>query len=321
MAHPFAPLDPGDDELARYQKNSTELVVYCRPLSQAVTISWPAHNGVKIVPTGIRPWLRNRGLFLECFCGFRSALNEPRSCQIVESQVSGDVLAFCHFDHPRCGFKVNLSYVYRHSILKSSYAHLPSLKSGGTPDMDTWVVAHLLHVSDAVDICPHFEGYGGEHKSQYPTGTQQLSGPLLVHVPKKKSHTGGRRHSAPYALDQLRAPRSNRRYLEIDDHYPQAAEAADRLAAPGPASSISAPGPSRTQVLRPVGTKSATGGSSWAKRDIRYLRDLADGKGISEWSWVGLVEQCQSVLISSLFLVKSHNGTTRRSSINLGDRG
>jgi hypothetical protein len=36
------------------------------------------------------------------------------------------------------------------------------------------------------DLAPHFPGYFGEHISEYPAGTQQLSGPLLYRPSKNQ---------------------------------------------------------------------------------------------------------------------------------------
>lgn len=108
------------------------------------SFSRPRHNGVKIVPSGLRPWLRARGLFFECFCAFSSAPDDPRPCQIVESSLSGNFLAFCHFGHAKCRFKskslcsllsflsidpnaVNLSEVYKTTTHIESFFHLPTL--------------------------------------------------------------------------------------------------------------------------------------------------------------------------------------------------
>jgi hypothetical protein len=69
--------------------------------------------------------------------------------------------------------------------------------------------------------------------------------------------------------------------VEIDDH-----PASQPVAGPSrehrDQSSISAPGLSRTQAApRRLHEDS----------DIRHLRELANGNGISEWSWAGLVEE------------------------------
>ncbi|KAJ7834335.1 hypothetical protein B0H14DRAFT_2590922 [Mycena olivaceomarginata] len=93
------------EALVEHQKSSTELVVYSRLAEKAVTVSWPQHNGNKIQPHGLKLYLRARGLFLECFCGFQSDRLHPKSCQIVVSSVTEDILGFCHHDSPRCAFK------------------------------------------------------------------------------------------------------------------------------------------------------------------------------------------------------------------------
>ncbi|KAJ7065890.1 hypothetical protein B0H15DRAFT_807689 [Mycena belliarum] len=307
MAPPFAPLVPTDELVVSYQRESRNLVVYSRLLGQVVVVAWPTHNGTMIVPSGMRLWLRNHGLFLECFCAFTAAPNSPRACQIVESSVTHHVLVFCHFNHPRCDFKLNLSKIYETTTLKSDYMHLPSLNSGGVPDMDLIRTAHRMrHVPVVLEIAPYFKEYFGEHISEYPAGTQQLSGPLLYRKPKNNSDGKSRRRpSAPYVRHQLQAPRSNRFYHEIDDDYPEAASRFPSVPAPlGDPFSISAPGPSRTRhsdmgrglsrpqtsLSAPVAgpsriSTSAITRSSQEEREIRLLGDLAAGRGISEWSW------------------------------------
>ncbi|KAK7001957.1 hypothetical protein R3P38DRAFT_2795448 [Favolaschia claudopus] len=306
MAHPFKPYPADntfDDLIVLHQKKSNELVVYSRLLGRVVTLSWPTHNGVKIVPRGIRLWLRTRCLFWECFCALRTESNQPRPCQIVESQVTKDVYAFCHFEHARCGFKMNLSQIHGSSRLVSSYGHLPTSNSAQTqPDMQNlrqnW---QRLHGDTLLaELAPHFAGYCGENTSGYPAGTHQLSGPLLFRKPKEK--VGRRRHSSPYIRHELQAPRSNAGYVEIDDlDFP--ARLAPVTGRSKPSASISAPvrgsvsnhsvaGPSRI-TLPALPSASAGNFLPSEQRDIRLLRDLAHGKGISEYSWEGLVDQCQ----------------------------
>ena len=56
-------------------------------------------DGTLIVATGLKEWLRARGLFLECFCPlvFGISDRESSSCRIVVS-LGGDVFAFCNKD-------------------------------------------------------------------------------------------------------------------------------------------------------------------------------------------------------------------------------
>ncbi|KAJ7800658.1 hypothetical protein B0H14DRAFT_2616012 [Mycena olivaceomarginata] len=169
-----------EEALVEHQKSSTGLVVYSRLAEKAVTVSWPQHNGNKIQPHGLKLYLRARGLFLECFCGFQSDRLHPKSCQIVVSSVTEDIFGFCHHNSPRCAFKINLTSIYKTCLLKLSYPHLPTLQSGGAPDMETLLVAFNLRRFPRQDIAPHFEGYLGEHTSFYPAETRQLSGTFLL---------------------------------------------------------------------------------------------------------------------------------------------
>lgn len=73
----------------------------------------PMHNGRRIVPSGIKAWLRNRGLHWPCFCSL--VLGQTSSSQIVES-MGGDVLVFCHDDMSKCRFYRMLQFI-AHLIL------------------------------------------------------------------------------------------------------------------------------------------------------------------------------------------------------------
>ncbi|KAJ7759050.1 hypothetical protein B0H16DRAFT_1456953 [Mycena metata] len=191
-------------------------------------------------------------------------------------------------------FLINLSAIYSTAVLTSPYNHLPTLNSGNIPDIDSLIVAHnLLHQPAVDDIAPYFEGYFGEHRSNYPAGAEQLSGQLLIHVPKTRKTRQPRRHSAPYALSQSRVARSNHAYLEIDNHYPWVSS--QPVAGPSRErldhASISAPGPSPTETALarrrrtrsgtsvtfaswPMGTASRNGlGSDWSN-SVSFLRKL-----------------------------------------------
>ncbi|KAJ7814839.1 hypothetical protein B0H14DRAFT_2603878 [Mycena olivaceomarginata] len=288
-----------EEALVEHQKSSTELVVYSRLAEKAVTVSWPQHNGNKIQPHGLKLYLRARGLFLECFCGFQSDRLHPKSCQIVVSSVTEDIFGFCHHDSPRCAFKINLTSVYKTCLLKSSYPHLPTLQSGGAPDMETLLVAFNLRRFPRQDIAPHFEGYLGEHTSFYPAETRQLSGTFLLRGSSSRKPKATYRRHSPYTRLQRQIPASNTRYFEIDNLYPtrqtQTAPvfgANHAIAGPSsiPMDSVSAP-------LHRVGDKEG-----------KYLRKLMNGEGISAEVWDGLVEtctKCGSVFTSSA--LKNHN--------------
>ncbi|KAJ7333364.1 hypothetical protein DFH08DRAFT_939946 [Mycena albidolilacea] len=192
---------------------------------------------------------------------------------------------------------VNLTSVYKTCLLKSSYPHLPTLQSGGAPDMETLLVAFNLRRFPRQDIAPHFEGYLGEHASFYPAETRQLSGTFLLRgSSSRKPKATYRRHSSPYARHQRQIPASNSRYFEIDNLYPtrqtQTFGANHAIAGPFgiPMNSVSAP-------LHRVGDKEG-----------KYLRKLMNGEGISAEVWDGLVEtctKCGSVFTSSA--LKNYN--------------
>jgi hypothetical protein len=104
-------------------------------------VSRPMYNNKQIVPTGIKKWLQNRGLFWSCFCTLLS--DEPVSCRIVES-LTGPVLAFCYEEPTKCYFfcmyysppspnvqlnqyAVNLTSIFSTGLLHSEYDGLPTL--------------------------------------------------------------------------------------------------------------------------------------------------------------------------------------------------
>ncbi|KAJ7631406.1 hypothetical protein DFH06DRAFT_1140647 [Mycena polygramma] len=293
-------MDPHQRKLAELQKNSSDLVVFSRLAERVVTISWPTHNNVKIVPSGIKGFLRNRGLLIECFCAFLSEHDDPKSCQIVVSRVTNDVFLFCHYPSARCAFKVNLTRVHDKCLLKSSYPNLPLLRcfecrlsddsaTGKAPDTDTLLVAFTLHNFPDDDMAPHFEGYFGEH----------ISGTLLLQHVKPRANTNRRRQSSPYARQELQAPRSNAQYLEIDDlprRHREVVTAPARIRA----ASNAAAGPSRISVdsasaRRPAPFPLRLGSDepeATEGKEARYLRQLLSGRGIPADAVDGLMEDC-----------------------------
>ncbi|KAJ6517778.1 hypothetical protein DFH09DRAFT_1332095 [Mycena vulgaris] len=295
------------DEAAvvKHQLTTNELVVFCRLLGHAVTLYWPTHNGVKIIPARLRDWLRSRGLFLECFCGFLTDAKNPRSSQIVVG-ISGDVWAFCYHDRPQCRFKINLSRIHRSSLLMSSFADLPTLRSGNVPDMDTLSVAFTLRRFPPQEIAPHFPAYFGEHISGYPDGTHQLSGVMLPRRPADQ-RSSTRRHSSPYLRMRKDTPASNSKYYEIDDMYPrsQVQTAPAYVRAPSPLRARNAmAGPPRIPMesassRRPAPFPVDVRSQEMEGKEVRCLRKLIDGQGISEDAWEGLthVKCCLGQLV------------------------
>ncbi|KAJ6565297.1 hypothetical protein DFH09DRAFT_1315076 [Mycena vulgaris] len=276
-----------DRAVSEYQRKSKELVVFSRLAEQVVTVSWPKFHGHKIRDTGIKAFLRTRGLFIECFCGFCSESNQPRSCQIVVSKVTNHTHGFCHYDSPRCRFHVNFTEIYTTSLLTSSYADLPTLQSGNNPDMGSLLVAFTLHQFPPQEIAPHFEAYLGEHISSYPDGTQQLSGPFLLRRPSNPRPVARGRVSSPYTRFQKQLPASNDHYLEINDVYPRhevqtapaRLQARNAVAGPSriPLGSTPHPAPFPLEL------------HTTNDKDAKFLQKLIQGDGISEDAWDGLI--------------------------------
>ncbi|KAJ6523253.1 hypothetical protein DFH09DRAFT_1096749 [Mycena vulgaris] len=214
------------------------------------------------------------------FCGFLSDRLNPKSCQIIFSSVTGDVLGFCHYDNPRCGFFINLTEIYNKYLLNSAYGHLPTLASGNVPYMDALCFAFTLHRFPAQGIAPHLEGYFGEQISEFPAGTRQQSGPLLKRTPSH-GRSSTRRHSTPYVRMQKEALASNQRYLETDDVYPRNRRVQTAPAVAGPSrilmESGSAPAPFRAV--------DDGGDDDRERKETKYLRRLIRGEGVSEDVW------------------------------------
>ncbi|KAJ6477248.1 hypothetical protein DFH09DRAFT_1216074 [Mycena vulgaris] len=280
-----------EDAFAELQRTSSEFMAFARIIGRVVTMSYPTHNGVKIVPKGIKNWARLRGLFIECYCAFGLGVDSPRSCQIVEG-IDGDIKAFCHYDRPRCQFKLNLTRIHATSLLTSSFRDLPSLQSGNRPDMDTLAVAFTLRRFPSKELAPHFEGYFGEYIAGFPEGTHQLSGSILPR-PLKYNVPHRRRHSSPYVRSQRAIPASNSRYLEIDDVYPGRREVQTVPARASARNAVAGPSRLRMEDFASV-SRPAPFPLEEMSKDNKYLRLLMDGDGISEEAWTGLVEKCGS---------------------------
>ncbi|KAJ7234828.1 hypothetical protein C8J57DRAFT_1531332 [Mycena rebaudengoi] len=258
--------------ISHHQRTSTELVVFSRLAEQVVTISWPTHKGVKILASGLKQYLRTRSLFLECFCAFGSDVNEPRSSQIVVSNVTDDVFGFCHFNPLRCEFKINFSKVYRTSLLKSSFNGRPTLASGNVPDTGSLLV----------------------HISEYLNGASQLSGPFLPHRRSNTQSSARRHHSSPYARMQKQVPLSNRQYWEIDDLYPSETRQVHTAPARIPRGDAVA-GPSRLSIESASHTAPfplSLPGNIAEGKEVKFLCKLIAGQGVTENIWDGLFEKC-----------------------------
>ena len=75
----------------------------------------PMTNGVCLEPTGLRAWLRRRGLHWSCFCPLETG--EPLSCQIVHGKNNGHVIAHCGQYPSHCGFRRKSSIFLSHLVL------------------------------------------------------------------------------------------------------------------------------------------------------------------------------------------------------------
>lgn len=115
LSRPKGPFDDCID----FQKQSKDLVVFSPTAGQYVTIAWcvpwllslshaepvstrPLWRGERITPTGIKAWLRNRGLHWSCFCALVSG--SSHSTQIVQSAGDGKVYVFCSEYPSKCHF-------------------------------------------------------------------------------------------------------------------------------------------------------------------------------------------------------------------------
>ncbi|KAG6819958.1 hypothetical protein H0H93_007038 [Arthromyces matolae] len=201
------PTDSGHifTSMVAFQRDSLNLVCFAVVLCRLVTMAWPMSNGILILPTGVRGFLRTRGVHWACFCALILGEGQTCSSRIVHAD-SGDVLVFCgrrNAGHD-CGFFMNLTKIYKKLTLRAHYDNYPtlgkfhqshlklflivSLASGRAPDMEVLVRAHRLESYPDDEIGEYFEGYLGEHVTSFP-GVEQLAG---------ESVRPQRRISAPY---------------------------------------------------------------------------------------------------------------------------
>ncbi|KAJ7754675.1 hypothetical protein DFH07DRAFT_773662 [Mycena maculata] len=271
-----------DQTVVDYQRSSSELVVYSRTAEQVVTVSWPTSKGNKIVPSGLRQFLRLRGLFWECFCAFGTDTNEPRSCQIVVSACTKIIWAFCHYDEPRCRFKLNLTKIYGTSLLTSSYGDLPTLRDRAALRRVLWgtylVVPPPAQTNLAALSCP----------AAVPP-TRIISFTCSLAPPSNRN-----RHGSPYLRLQREIPTSNPRYVEIDDLPGRQVQTAPaRL----PGNAVA--GPSRispqSASYRAPFPRDLDGDEMklMDRKERKYLHKLLACQGITEDAWGGLTEQCK----------------------------
>ncbi|KAJ7649215.1 hypothetical protein B0H17DRAFT_1215380 [Mycena rosella] len=178
------PRNLDDDALTRLLSMTTELLIYSRLAGRLVTSSWPTRNGIKIRDKGLTSYLHGCGLFMECFCAFQSDSLHPKSCQIVVSNVTQDVLD--------AALKVsNFTEIQKKSLLTSSYPGLPTLASGNAPDMET--------LSSTLDT-PLYEGTK-RHSAPFTRLQKDIppSNPRYIEIDEIYPSQTHRRQSAPVA--------------------------------------------------------------------------------------------------------------------------
>ncbi|KAF5324292.1 hypothetical protein D9619_011396 [Psilocybe cf. subviscida] len=216
------------------QRERRNLVVYSRLAEAVVEVAWPLKaDGTLIVATGLKDWLRARGLFIECFCPlmFEITDREPCSCRIVVS-LGGDVFAFCNKDtlvsgEGGCKMNVNLSQKLRDGVRNGArYDHFKTTK-GSRIEYEP-VMKHIYDVyqTSSVDTrVPLLNGYIGEHVAAYREGSQQLAGSMgtVWHAPiaRKPSENYLRPlyHGRPYNEVVLPKTVPKARYIEIDHEH------------------------------------------------------------------------------------------------------
>ncbi|KAG1822262.1 hypothetical protein EV424DRAFT_1610174 [Suillus variegatus] len=84
----------------RYQRSSTELVIYSRDVKHPVSRT----TRTRVTPAGIAQFLRRRRTSWECFC---SAVEERATPVRFVSTMNGFTKAVCYFHNNKCGFSIN----------------------------------------------------------------------------------------------------------------------------------------------------------------------------------------------------------------------
>jgi len=148
------------DESVAEQKFSRDIIIYSALAGQIVRVAWlvsflhytfdvfwnlswlrPSYKGIKIKPSGIKEWLRARGLHWGCFCGMTASPNVYLSSRIIHT-AKGNVYVLCHHEVSSCKFfckqsihsetwywltLVNLTDLYEIVCYTSEYPSIPKL--------------------------------------------------------------------------------------------------------------------------------------------------------------------------------------------------
>ncbi|KAF8158437.1 hypothetical protein B0H34DRAFT_674846 [Crassisporium funariophilum] len=247
------------DECLRAQRSSSDIVIYSALATQIVRVAWPLYRGVKIKPSGIKDWLRARGLHWACFCGMTAASGVHLSAQIVHT-IAGDVVVFCHYEPSTCNFFLNLSDIFQIARCASEYTHLQKIDQlqGSTGHEAVDLVNLRLSQLVTSEVAPLLKGFCGD----FIAGVEQLS--------------GSRQYTAKSASTTIR--RQPRMSLPTMQSSPIQTASTSRQEAPATSSA----GPSN---LDHTSTSKLTD-------QRRVIARLAKGEGIEWQEWDGVVETC-----------------------------
>lgn len=186
----------------RYQRSSTELVIYSRDVKQCVEIAYPVSRTTRtrVTPSGIAQFLRRRRTFWECFCG--AVEERPTPVRFV-STANGFMKAVCCFRSNKCGFSINLNETCHTARHISTYEDWPAFQAAANTAalVTTFELRQLNSPLRHSEIAPHFTDYLGAHWSIYPPPTWTRT----VSATPGRINNNRRRHSAvfPTARDQL----------------------------------------------------------------------------------------------------------------------
>ncbi|KJA15068.1 hypothetical protein HYPSUDRAFT_59027 [Hypholoma sublateritium FD-334 SS-4] len=205
------------------QRYSPDLVIYSRLVGAVVSVSWIMKaDGHALKPTGLKDWLRARGLFIECLCPLALDVTprDPYSCRLVESGTNGDVFAFCHFESEDrgCGMRVTVTAISESTEFFSLYAHFPTTRRRGSanPEVPMQNILALYEEKHQSNLAttPHLDGYIGEQAVFYWPGTEQLASTPCFEIGTTRRRSA--RKFKPRVDKPLPKP-TKRRYIEIDE--------------------------------------------------------------------------------------------------------
>ncbi|KAG1887407.1 uncharacterized protein F5891DRAFT_1176672, partial [Suillus fuscotomentosus] len=102
---------------------NTELSIFSRELGETVSIAYPINRvtGDRIVARQLKDWVLRRKVIWECFCAL---VTEQRTPVRFETNHWGHSMAYCHQYPSHCGFSLNLSEARETALLESRYTHV-----------------------------------------------------------------------------------------------------------------------------------------------------------------------------------------------------